>query len=311
MMAMALLPRDGESLRRLIGRWSGAAGCVALVHAGVAFAVVNSPPPKSTAGDPPAAIMIELAPQPVAPDVPQQNLAVGPQTVMSETSNPSEREDEPVKEETLKPETEPTPQPPEPPVEHEVKSEADVPKLPQMSNAEAVLDPKTPEIEPEKEPEPEKAPETPPEPEKEKVEKTPPKEEKKKEQEEKKPQERKKAAQSTTAPKPTESQRAKTNAAPTSGVSSSTSMASWRGRVGAHINRHKRHPGGGGGTSSVAFTIDRSGRVLSARLIRSSGSAVLDQEAVSLARRASPVPPPPPNIGGGTIVVTVPVRFSR
>jgi periplasmic protein TonB len=61
----------------------------------------------------------------------------------------------------------------------------------------------------------------------------------------------------------------------------------------------------------VAFTIDRSGRVLSARLIRSSGSAVLDQEAVSLARRASPVPPPPPNIGGGTIVVTVPVRFSR
>jgi protein TonB len=164
---MALLPRDGESLRRLLGRWSGAAGCVALVHAGVAFAVVNWPPPKSTAGDPPAAIMIELAPLPVAPDVPQQNLAVGPQTVMSETSNPSEREDEPVKEETLKPETEPTPHPPEPPVEHEVKSEADVPKLPQMSNAEAVLDPKTPETEPEKKPEPEKAPETPPEPEKE------------------------------------------------------------------------------------------------------------------------------------------------
>jgi protein TonB len=61
----------------------------------------------------------------------------------------------------------------------------------------------------------------------------------------------------------------------------------------------------------VAFTIDRSGRVLSARLIRSSGSSALDQEAVSLARRASPVPPPPPNIGRASITLTVPVRFSR
>jgi protein TonB len=67
------------------------------------------------------------------------------------------------------------------------------------------------------------------------------------------------------------------------------SVATWRGSVMAHLDRHKRYPGGGGGTSSVAFTIDRSGRVLSARLIQSSGSAILDEEAVALARRASPV----------------------
>jgi len=78
----------------------------------------------------------------------------------------------------------------------------------------------------------------------------------------------------------------------------------------AHLNRHKRYPGGGG-TSSVAFTIDRSGRVLSVRLIRSSGSAVLDQEAVALARHASSVPAPPANIGRGSVVLSVPVRFSR
>ncbi len=59
------------------------------------------------------------------------------------------------------------------------------------------------------------------------------------------------------------------------------------------------------------FYIDRSGRVLSARLIRISGSAVLDQEAMGLARRAGPVPAPPANIGGGRIVLTVPIRFLR
>jgi protein TonB len=90
------------------------------------------------------------------------------------------------------------------------------------------------------------------------------------------------------------------------------SMATWRGQVMAHLNRRKRHPGGAaGGTASVSFTIDRSGRVLSARLIRSSGSAILDREAVALARRASPVPAPPAGIGRSTVNLSVPVRFAR
>lgn len=81
----------------------------------------------------------------------------------------------------------------------------------------------------------------------------------------------------------------------------------------SHLNRYKRYPAGatGTGTASVAFTISRSGQVLSARLIGSSGDAALDTEAVSLARRASPVPAPPPNLGGATITLTVPIRFGR
>jgi TonB family protein len=60
----------------------------------------------------------------------------------------------------------------------------------------------------------------------------------------------------------------------------------------AHLNRYKRYPSGAAstGTASVAFTIARSGQVLSARLIGSSGNPALDAEAVSLPRRASPVP---------------------
>jgi protein TonB len=52
--------------------------------------------------------------------------------------------------------------------------------------------------------------------------------------------------------------------------------------------------------------------VLSARLTGSSGDTALDEEAVSMVRRASPVPAPPSGVGGGgAIVLAVPVRFNR
>ncbi len=289
--------RDGETVRQLLIRWSLASLFVLLTHGGVAFAIASWPKPETPAGEPPAAVMIELAPLPVAPEATPQEVAVGIEQQVSDDSTPTETEEEPVEEETPpEPEVEPTkteppPEPPLEPVEREVETET--PELPKIETADAVLE----------------AP-APPPPEPEVVEKTP--EEPKKKPERKKPKPRpKSAAQAASAPKPVQTRRARTNAAPTSGVGASTSIATWRGSVMAHLNRHKRYPGGGGGTSSVAFTIDRSGRVLSARLIRSSGNATLDREAVALARRASPVPRPPPNMGRGTIVLTVPVRFSR
>jgi periplasmic protein TonB len=51
--------------------------------------------------------------------------------------------------------------------------------------------------------------------------------------------------------------------------------------------------------------------VLSARLSRSSGDSVLDQEAVAMVFRASPVPAPPPEVNGSVIPLNVPVRFNR
>lgn len=292
-------PRDGETLLRLMGRWALASLLVSLVHGGVALAVVNWPRPENTSGEPPAAVMIELAPLPVAPEAPEEDIAVGPQQVMSEQSTPSERQDEPIEKEEPKEQRQrvkPTPEP----VEREIKTEVGQPKLEEMAHAEAVLNApaqKSPtELERVEEQEPPRQP---------------PKDLKKAERT--KPQDQaKQAAKAATAPKRIEAPRAKANAAPSSGVASSMSVATWRGAVMAHLNRHKRYPGGGaGGTSSVAFTIDRSGHVLSARLIGSSGSAVLDQEAVALARRASPLPAPPGNIGGANIVLTVPIRFSR
>jgi protein TonB len=122
-----------------------------------------------------------------------------------------------------------------------------------------------------------------------------------------------KAAPRTTAPPSSQAQRADRSAAPADGASASMAQASWRGALMAHFNRLKRFPSGaaGTGTATVVLTIDRSGRVLSSRLIRSSGDAALDAEAASLSRRASPVPAPPPNVGGSSITIAVPIKFTR
>jgi protein TonB len=288
---------DGETLRQLLTRWILATLFVVAVHSGMALAIAHWPEPPSRAGEPPAAVMIELAPLPVAPETPPQEVAVGVQQEMSQESTPTEAKEEPVKEEPepeVKPtKAEPPPEPPPEPVEREIKDEINAPPLPEIAAAAAVLDPPAP-----------------PPPPAEKVDEKKPEEKKKVEKKAKPKPKRKSVAQTVSAPKPVDAARARTNAAPISGVGASMSIATWRGSVMAHLNRHKRPPGGVGGTSQVAFTIDRSGRVLSVRLIRSSGNAALDQEAVALARRASPVPAPPPNVGGGNIVLSAPV-FSR
>jgi protein TonB len=37
-------------------------------------------------------------------------------------------------------------------------------------------------------------------------------------------------------------------------------MSSWRAALATHLNQHKRYPGSGAGTSTIAFSIDRSGK---------------------------------------------------
>jgi protein TonB len=102
-------------------------------------------------------------------------------------------------------------------------------------------------------------------------------------------------------------------AAPRAGrVSNSAARANWRSSISAHLNRFKRFPSEARnqkGRPVVAFTLDRSGQVLSSSLVSSSGVAALDQEAVSLARRAAPFPPPPPDEQGATFAFRVPVDF--
>ncbi len=89
-------------------------------------------------------------------------------------------------------------------------------------------------------------------------------------------------------------------------------LSAWRGKVMAHLNTNiQKSNAAGSGTSTVAFSIDRGGRVLSATVVKSSGSATLDQEAVALTKRSSPVPPPPSALTGNKLYLKVPIHFVR
>jgi protein TonB len=117
-------------------------------------------------------------------------------------------------------------------------------------------------------------------------------------------------APTTTAPQ-AQKKVAKRDAAPAQAMPSAASasaLASWRSRLFAHLNAHKR-PNNDRGTAVLSFTVDANGRVLGSSIARSSGSSSLDQDALALIRRANPVPPPPP--GSGTrISIVLPVLYN-
>lgn len=68
--------------------------------------------------------------------------------------------------------------------------------------------------------------------------------------------------------------------------------------------------GGERGTVTLAFTIDRSGRLVSSRVAQGSGSRRLDQAALALLGRAAPFPAPPAG-SPDALSFTVPVAFAR
>lgn len=303
--------------RRWIGalRWSAAALIVAAVHGGAGWLALNWKPAsaEAAAGAPEPAIMIELAAVSVAPEAPAETLPPAPQRVEPETppepvkeAPPPEPEPPPPPEPIVQPPVEPPPPEPmpEPTPVQAPEPEIRLPELPAILDALAVLaPPPPPPVLPARPSEIQKPIERKPPPKPRVVERKPV---------ERKPVERPRQRQAA-APPPASPQASAPNPASTGAAAQpSISTASWRGSLIAHLNRYKRFPGGAQpGTVQVAFAIDRSGNVLSARLAGSSGDPALDQEAVAMIRRASPVPAPPSGLGGGTISLAVPVRFAR
>ena len=89
----------------------------------------------------------------------------------------------------------------------------------------------------------------------------------------------------------------------------------WESALVAHIERFKRYPADARahdeqGVAQVAFTIDRDGRVLSSRIVHSSGSPALDAETIAMLSCAQPMPRPPGQLSGRELSFVVPVRFN-
>jgi protein TonB len=94
----------------------------------------------------------------------------------------------------------------------------------------------------------------------------------------------------------------------------SSGEPTWQGLVLAALDKVKRYPRDAHfarqqGVPYIRFTMDRQGKVLSASLERSSGFRSLDQEALSLPKRAQPLPKPPEDVKGDAIELVVPVEF--
>jgi protein TonB len=283
---------------RDLGLWAGAAALVLGAHVAVAYAVQNFTMATEADGGPPPAQVIEMAPMVVMPAVEEQvavlDAVTSDQSEPTPTTEPTPEEPvekaEPVAEqpETVPPdETEPTQtemaeqvdQPPAdevvPDIVEAVAPDVVIP-LPQPKPVEVVKDKKPVEAKAKKP-----------------VDKPKPR-----------PKKEKAAPPKTVAAASADARPAAKTAAPKSAQSASRSgdSSKWDSRLRSWINRHTRYPSAARaqraeGSAYVTFTVDSSGRVLSARLTRSSGNAALDRAALSVLQGAT-VPAPPPELGG-------------
>jgi protein TonB len=192
---------------------------------------------------------------------------------------------------------------------------AALPVAPETTPNEMPPGPQQQEAEPEPEPEKpfEKKLELPPDPKAEPLQAVipPPKVEK---PPEKKPKQKHASLASAPSSAETKSVRA---AAPMAGANSQNPNAvpNWKSQLVAQLERSKRYPSeaqsrGEQGIAQLAFSVDRSGGVHNARIVRSSGSSLLDRATLELVARAAPLPPPPPEIAGSQISISVPIRYN-
>ena len=83
----------------------------------------------------------------------------------------------------------------------------------------------------------------------------------------------------------------------------------------AWLNRHKTYPKQAKknkkqGVVTVRFTVARNGQLLTKKLEKSSGIEELDQAALAMLDKASPVPKIPKKFNKETLTVVIPIEYS-
>jgi protein TonB len=100
-----------------------------------------------------------------------------------------------------------------------------------------------------------------------------------------------------------------------SGLGSRHARHPYFGKLKIWLNAHKTYPAAlkkakAQGTVVLTFTISRSGELLSSRIVTGSGQPGLDQAALDMLQRSSPMPPLPDELGLDTLTLTIPVEYS-
>ncbi|RWM20052.1 MAG: TonB family protein [Mesorhizobium sp.] len=318
--SLSVRPRFGL---RQASLWASAAAITLAAHVAVAYAVQNLSFAEAPDGGPPAALAVEMAPLAIAPAVPEDVATLDPVTpdppdAAEETPTVSEVKPDPI--------PEPVAEAPEPATEQPV----DADKAEEAESAEqavAALSEQQPLEEVVPDPAEALAPDVViplPQPKPVEAEIKPSKPVEAEKKSEKKPVEKPKHRPKKEKAEPpkavtTASIDAKAGAkvaAPQSSDAaprSSVSPSRWNASLAAWITRHTRYPSAARsrkaeGSPNVTFTVDASGRVVSARLARSSGDADLDRAAL-VALQGATVPTPPAELGA-RVTRTAPFVFS-
>ena len=258
------------SERRNIARWSLCAALVLFAHVGGAAALLRQSSPPLPVEAASGGFVVELAPTAAMQADRPPDAAPGPDQVQAEAS--------PDTKEVMKEKAEETQSPPDLPM-------APLPEVP----GRRITLPRPPE---------KKAPQTP-----------------ELAQAAAQPQA---AVAATTSAQVVADRVAAVAAAPMQGAPGkprSDAVPTWQIKVVGQIGRQQRYPPGARarheqGVAHLVFTIDRSGRLLDSRVVESSGSPLLDAEALAMLRRAQPFPAPPSELPGEQIVLPVPINFS-
>ncbi|WP_294235775.1 energy transducer TonB [uncultured Sphingomonas sp.] len=98
-------------------------------------------------------------------------------------------------------------------------------------------------------------------------------------------------------------------------VASEAAAADWRARLLGHLKRYRRYPRQAEaarqqGIARVAITLRRSGEVIAVELVHGSGYPLLDMEARTTVRRASPLPTVDDAVPGDPVTIEVPIDFA-
>jgi periplasmic protein TonB len=289
--------------------WTLAALVVCALHIGLAAAyLLLKPEPEARAEAPVIDVAFMPETQTPAPAVPQtQQSADQPPSPEQPSAEPPADvpppaqavvpapEPPPVKEETTV-----QPEPAPPPLALAIPELPAVPKSPEQV---AVLPPPAAKPEEVAPPPREKAPTPPPEP-----------TSRKPVHDEKVQKETRKPPPPKTVASP-ESKPARLASAPNPGQQSEgaeTGRASWLSEFIAHMRGFNTYSASGSkesGTVRISVTIDRNGRLLSHRVVGSSGSSTLDRAALDIVQRAQPFPRFPAAMSQAQMVEIIPLHL--
>ncbi len=93
------------------------------------------------------------------------------------------------------------------------------------------------------------------------------------------------------------------------GSATAAVLAIYKRRVRSQIRHNLPIGGPAPGRLAIGVRLSRSGRLLTAFVLRSSGNPILDRAAVHCVRAAGPYPPPPPGLAPPQLAFSIAFRF--